>query len=169
MKLEVTKSINVDKTNTLHQFDASGIVGIQSPVGKVPIIFYMREGSDFGRRGIIYYDDYDSVCFMYPEEAHAEWCKQPYDMKYDKVVEWNNDVERGWHRKFGIFELWVTTFREWYNGRVMFRPRLKIQGCGKNYCYPEKNEPDVLEPKSKNVKHTQPAKQKINHSCGCRK
>ena len=35
--IEVTKSMNVDKTNTLHQFDTAGIVGA----------FPSREGPDY--------------------------------------------------------------------------------------------------------------------------
>ena len=71
--VEVSKSVNVTKTNTLHQFDTAGIVGVPSPVGKVPIMFYVKEAEGRGRRGILYYDDYDSVCFMFPEVEHSEW------------------------------------------------------------------------------------------------
>lgn len=169
--VEVTKSVNVDKTNTLHQFDTAGIVGVPSPVGKVPIVFYVKEGNGRGRRGIVYYDDYDSVCFMYPESEHAGWCEQPYDMKYDKLEEWDNGVEHGWHRNHGIFELWVSVWREWYNGQVMYRPKLKIQGRGhENDGYPMRSKVVTVEEK-RPVRHVkQVNKRKVNRgSCGCRK
>ena len=168
--LEVTKSMEVDKTNTLHQFDTAGIVGVPSPVGKVPIVFYVKEGNGRGRRGIVYYDDYDSVCFMYPETEHAEWCEQPYDMKYDKLEEWETETEKGWHRNHGIFELWVSVWRHWYNGQIMYRPRLKIQNCGhESDGYPGKSTPVVVEEKRISRYVAKPTKKKINHSCGCRK
>lgn len=169
--LETTKSVNVDKTNTLHQFDTVGVVGIPSPVGKVPILFYVKEAEGRGRRGVLYYDDYDSVCFMYPEVEHAEWCSQPYDMKYDALVPFDNGVERGLRRNHGIFELWASVYRKWYNGEVMYRPRLKIQGCGHEHDgYPGKSRVDVVEEKvKKNRVQTAPVKKKTNHSCGCGK
>lgn len=168
--VEVTKSVNVDRTNTLHQFDTAGIIGIPSPVGKVPIVFYIKEGEGHGRRGIIYYDDYDSVCFMYPESEHSEWCEQPYDLKYDKVEPFDNGVESGFRRNHGIFELWVSVFRRWYNGQIMYRPRLKIQGCGRrDGGYPSKSEVEVVKEKQRSTYVQKPVKQKINHSCGCRK
>lgn len=170
--IETAKSANVDKTNTLHQFDTVGVVGVQSPVGKVPIMFYVKEAEGRGRRGVLYYDDYDSVCFMYPESEHAEWCSQPYDMKYDALVPFDNGIESGLRRKHGIFQLWASVYREWYNGQVMYRPRLKIQGCGHdNDGYPGKSTVEVVEEKT--VKRSKqiatPVKRKINHSCGCRK
>lgn len=169
---EVTKTANVTKTNTLHQFDTAGIIGVDSPVGKVPIVFYVKEGCGRGRRGIIYYDDYDSVCWMYPESEHAEWCKQPYDIKYDKLEQWDNGVERGYHRNWGILELWVSVCRKWYNGQVMYRPHLKIQGCGRrDGGYPVNDTSDDYQstlPK-KQKRDTAPVKNKINRSCGCRK
>lgn len=170
MKIQVTKSINVDKTNTLHQFDPVGIIGVQSPVGKIPIIFYIKEGPERGRQGIIYYDDYDTVCFHFPENEHAEWCEQPYDIKYDAVETYDNGVESGYRRNHGIFELWVEVFRKWYNGQIMYRPKKKIKGCG-GECggYPAKAEEETALVKPKTVKTTAPAKQNINHSCGCRK
>lgn len=161
MKAQVAKSINVNKTNTLHQFDSASIVGVQSPVGKVPIVFYLKESQKGGRRGIIYYDDQDTVCWMYPEEEHAEWCEQPYDMKYDAVRAFDNGVESGMRRNHGIFELWVSVLRKWYNGRVLFRPTKKIQGCGNmDEGYPTLEETiDIdFEKEDKN-----------NTSCGCKK
>lgn len=163
------KSLNVTKTNTLHQFDDVGIVGVQSPVGKIPIIFYLKENSRGGRRGLLYYDDYDSVCFMYPEEEHSEWCEQPYDMKYDKVEYFDNGVESGYHRNHGIFELWVSVFRKWYNGRVMFKPTLKVQGCGRDSDgYPVTTKAP-LEQKTYSAYTPKTTTKEINHSCGCRK
>lgn len=170
--LQVTKSLEVDKTNTLHQFDTAGIIGLESPVGKVPIIFYIKEAEGRGRRGIIYYDDYDTVCWMYPENEHAEWCSQPYDIKYDKLEEWSNDIEHGYHRNWGILELWYTVLRHWYNGQVMYRPRLKIQGCGHdNDGYPGKSVVNVVEEKRRpaTTVRRRAIKKKVNHSCGCRK
>lgn len=168
--IEVTKSMNVDKTNTLHQFDTAGIVGVQSPVGKVPIMFYVKEAEGRGRRGVLYYDDYDSVCFMYPEVEHAEWCEQPYDLKYDKLETWDNGVERGWHRNWGIFELWVSVLRKWYNGEIMYRPRLKIQPCNHDFDgYPGKSTVVTVAEKKKNKVITRPIKRRVNRSCGCRK
>ena len=171
VRLEVTKSMNVDKTNTLHQFDTAGIVGVQSPVGKIPIVFYVKETCNSGKRGILYYDDYDSVCYMFPEHEHAEWCKQPYDMKYDELIPWNNGVERGLRREHGIFELWVNTYRKWYNGQVMFRPKLKLQGCGGGFDgYPITDTEEVLDNVAEKKTQVFPAKKtKVNHSCGCRK
>lgn len=170
--LEVTKTANVTKTNTLHQFDTAGVVGVQSPVGKVPIVFYVKEGEGRGRRGIVYYDDYDSVCWMYPESEHAEWCKQPYRMKYDALEPWDNGVESGLARNWGLFDLWVSVCRKWYNGQVMYRPHLKIQGCGRRTDgYPSRTEKvaeETVEEKRRSRIQT-PVKHKINHSCGCRK
>lgn len=168
--IQVTKSANVTKTNTLHQFDTSGIIGIPSPVGKVPIVFYIKEGEGHGRRGIIYYDDYDTVCWMYPESEHSEWCSQPYDIKYDKVEEFDNGVESGFKRNHGIFELWVSVCRRWYNGHIMYRPHLKIQGCGRDDDgYPTRSTVDTLEEKVRTrVERPRKTKQ-INRSCGCRK
>ena len=169
--VEVTKSLNVDKTNTLHQFDTAGIVGLPSPVGKVPILFYVKEAEGRGRRGVLYYDDYDSVCFMYPESEHAAWCSQPYDMKYDALVPFNNGVERGVRRNYGIFELWVNVWRKWYNGQVMYRPRLKIQGCGHDYDgYPMRSKVVTVEEKRPTTRRVkQVIKKKVSHSCGCQK
>lgn len=170
--VEVTKSVVVDKTNTLHQFDAAGIIGIPSPVGKVPLVFYIKEAEGRGRRGIIYYDDYDSICYMYPESEHAGWCEQPYDLKYDKLEAWDNGTERGWRRNHGIFEIWVSVWREWYNGQIMYRPKLKIQGCGhEDDGYPMKSTVVTVEEK-RPVHHVkQVNKRKINRGggCGCRK
>lgn len=168
--VEVAKSANVTKTNTLHQFDTTGIIGVDSPVGKVPIVFYIKEGVGRGRRGIIYYDDYDSVCWMYPETEHAEWCRQPYDIKYDKVEPFDNGVESGFRRNHGILELWVSVCRKWYNGQVMYRPHLKIQGCGRRTGgYPGKSTVTVVEEKRRPHFVQKPVKHKVNHSCGCRK
>lgn len=171
ISLEVAKSAKVEKTNTLHQFDTVGVVGVPSPVGKVPIMFYVKEGPGRGRRGIVYYDDLDSVCFLYPETPHAEWCSQPYDMKYDALEPWDNGVERGLRRNHGIFELWASVYREWYNGQIMYRPYKKIQGCGhESDGYPGKSTPTVVEEKvKKRSARIAPVKRKINHSCGCRK
>ena len=168
MKIKVAKSINVKKTNTLRQFDPTGIVGLESPVGKVPIIFYMKEGAERGRRGIVFYDDYDNVCFMFPEDKHEAWCKQPYHMKYDAVETHSNEQETWFYRNHGIFQLWVSVLRKWYNGQVMYRPYLKIKGNVDNgYPAATKTEETVtVTPKV--VKKTQPV-QNINHSCGCRK
>lgn len=168
--IQVAKSANVTKTNTLHQFDTSGIIGIPSPVGKVPIVFYIKEGEGHGRRGIIYYDDYDTVCWMYPESEHSEWCSQPYDIKYDKVEEFDNGVESGFKRNHGIFELWVSVCRRWYNGQVMYRPHLKIQGCGRDDDgYPTRSTVEPLEEKVRTrVERPRKTKQ-INRNCGCRK
>lgn len=169
--LEVDKSINVDKTNTLHQFDSAGIVGIESPVGKVPIMFYVKEGRCKGRRGIIYYDDYDSICFTFPESEHAEWCEQPYDMKYDKVETYENEEEKWFHRNHGIFELWVSVWRKWYNGQVLYRPRKKIQGCVSKEGYPTKSKEVVVKEKTKREKKVAPTRpaRKVTRSCGCGK
>lgn len=169
--LQPTKSMNVTKTNTLHQFDASGIIGVPSPVGKVPIVFYMKEGEGHGRRGIVYYDDYDSVCFMYPENEHAGWCVQPYDMKYDAVVPFDNGVESGMRRNHGIFELWVSVFRRWYNGQVMYRPTHKIQMCGgDDDGYPTRSTEETLKEKTRTKAERRPNKNRtINHHCNCRK
>lgn len=168
--IETAKSVNVEKTNTLHQFDTAGIVGLQSPVGKVPIMFYVKEAEGRGRRGIIYYDDYDSVCFMYPESQHAEWCAQPYDMKYDALVPFDNGVERGLRRNYGLFELWANVYRKWYNGQIMYRPYLKIQGCGHDFDgYPGKSTVTVVEEKRRSRRVIKAAPKKVNHSCGCRK
>lgn len=171
ISVEVSKSLNVDKTNTLHQFDTAGIVGVPSPVGKVPIVFYMKESAYSGRRGIIYYDDYDSINFMYPESEHAGWMSQPYAIKYDKLEEWDNGEEKGWHRNWGILDLWASVWRRWYNGQVMYRPRLKIQSCGHDFDgYPGKSSPVVVEEKKPSRKIiTKPIKKKVNHSCNCRK
>lgn len=168
--VEVTKSAVVDRTNTLHQFDTAGIIGVPSPVGKVPIVFYVKEGEGHGRRGIIYYDDYDTVCFFYPESEHAEWCEHPYDIKYDKVEPFDNGVESGFRRNHGIFELWVSVLRRWYNGQIMYRPRLKIQGCGHDDDgYPTRSSAVILSEKTK-TRTERPRKTKqINRSCGCRK
>lgn len=165
---ETTKSANVDKTNTLHQFDTVGVVGVQSPVGKIPIVFYIKETAHSGRRGLIYYDDRDTVCWMYPEDKHAEWCKQPYRMKYDGLEHWDNGVESGLKRNHGFFDLWVSVLRKWYNGHVIYRPRLKIQGCGMRAGgYPTERNVVTVEEKPKPIKL--PKKQTIKHGCNCRK
>lgn len=168
--IQVAKSANVTKTNTLHQFDASGIIGIPSPVGKVPIVFYIKEGEGHGRRGIIYYDDYDTVCWMYPESEHAAWCEQPYDIKYDAVEPFDDGVASGLRRNHGIFELWISVLRKWYNGQIMYRPHLKIQGCGRDDDgYPTRPSVEVLREKTR-TKIERPHKTRtINRNCGCRK
>lgn len=169
--LETDKSVKVEKTNTLHQFDTVGIVGVQSPVGKVPIVFYVKEGPGRGRRGIVYFDDLDSVCYMFPESEHAEWCSQPYDMKYDALEPWDNGVERGLKRNHGIFELWASVYRKWYNGQVMYRPFKKIQGCGHDFeGYPSKDKEVVVKEKVKK-KSVSPVivKKKVSPGCGCQK
>lgn len=166
--VEVSKSVNVTKTNTLHQFDTASIVGIPSPVGKVPIVFYVRETATTGRRGIIYFDDLDSVCWMYPESEHAEWCEQPYDLKYDKVEAFDNGKGSGFRRNHGIFELWVNVLRRWYNGQIMYRPHLKIQGCGRDSDgYPTKTTVETLEEKRKTRRVK--LKKTKRTSCGCQK
>lgn len=167
MRAEATKSVNVTKTNTLRQFNTADIVGLPSPVGKVPIIFYVKETCHSGRRGIIYFNDLDTVSFMLPENEHAEWCEQPYDMKYDKVETWDNGTERGWRRKHGIFELWVSVLRKWYNGQIMYRPSLKIQGCGSD-CdgYPAANTPEKEEHTFTQYQAKQPT---TRPSCNCKK
>lgn len=169
--LEVTKTANVRKTNTLHQFDFTDIIGVPSPVGKVPIVFYVKEGPGRGRRGIVYFNDLDSVCWMYPESEHAEWCKQPYDMKYDKLEEHNNGVERWYDRNWGIFQLWVSVWRKWYNGQVMYKPYKKIQGCGHDFDgYPGKATVEVVKEKTvKRAPRQTPRKQRTSHGCGCKK
>lgn len=168
--IQVAKSAEVTKTNTLHQFDTAGIIGLPSPVGKVPIVFYVKKGIGRGQRGIIYYDDYDTVCWMYPESEHAEWCEQPYDIKYDAVVPFDNGVESGMRRNHGIFELWVSVLRRWYNGQIMYRPHLKIQGCGRDDDgYPTRPTVETLKEKTRTkTEHPRKTKQ-INRSCGCRK
>lgn len=168
--LQTTKSMNVNKTNTLHQFDTAGIIGLPSPVGKIPLVFYVKEYCGGGRRGIIYYDDYDSVCFMYPETEHAEWCRQPYDMKYDAIEEWENEIEKGWHRNYGIFRLWVSVLRKWYNGHVSYRPSLKIQGCGgRDGGYPTKSRATVVQEKPVKKKVYTNKKKHTSSGCGCGK
>lgn len=168
--IQVAKSAEVTKTNTLHQFDTAGIIGLPSPVGKVPIVFYVKEGIGRGRRGIIYYDDYDTVCWMYPESEHAEWCEQPYDIKYDAVVPFDDGTSSGYRRHHGIFELWVSVFRKWYNGQIMYRPHLKIQGCGRDDDgYPTRPTVDVLEEKTRTTVIRPNKTRTINRNCGCRK
>ena len=168
--IQVSKSVNVTKTNTLHQFDAVGIIGLRSPVGKVPIVFYLKETHTSGRRGILYYDDRDTVCWMYPEDKHAEWCKQPYRMKYDGLEHWDNGLESGLKRNHGIFELWVSVFRKWYNGHVMYRPKLKLQGCGRRAGgYPTESNIVTVEEKPAHKTITVPKKMNIKHGCNCRK
>lgn len=162
MIIPATKSLNVTKQNSLHQFDSVGIVGVESPVGKVPIVFYTKKMEGVVERGIIYYDDYDSVCFMYPEEAHAEWCKQPYDLKFDAIEPFDNGVERGLRRNWGIFELWASVYREWYNGTITHRASLKIQATN--------NENEDGYPTSQNAEHyITTVKQTAGKSCGCNK
>lgn len=167
--IQVAKSAEVTKTNTLHQFDTAAIIGLPSPVGKVPIVFYVR-GVNGGHRGIVYYDDRDTVCWMYPESEHAEWCRQPYDLKYDAVEDFDDGVSSGKRRKHGILELWVSAYRRWYNGQIMYRPHKKIQGCGnRTGGYPTKSDPLVLEEKKKTRTYTERKTKQINRSCGCRK
>lgn len=162
MRLKASPSINVTKTNTLHQFDVADIIGVKSPVGKVPIVFYVKDTCNSGRKGIIYFGDRDSVCYMYPETAHAEWCKQPYDLKYDELEPWDNGTEHGWRRKYGVLNLWVTVCRKWYNGHVMYRPKLKIQGCKEEPCSEEKVETTI-----RKRSPYQPAQQKTVKHCRC--
>lgn len=167
---QVTKSLVVDRTNTLHQFDTTDIIGLPSPVGKVPIVFYIRESEQGGRRGIIFGEDYDSVCFMYPEQEHEDWCSQPYDIKYDKIEEYDDGEEKGHYRNFGILDLWVSVCRKWYNGEVMYRPKLKIQGCGRRTGgYPAAASTAEVITEQKQNKVVAAKKTNINHSCGCRK
>lgn len=169
--LQTTLSIKADKTNTLHQFDSVGVVGVPSPVGKVPILFYIKDTCDSGHKGLLYYDDYDSVCYMFPEDTHAEWCRQPYDLKFDGLEAFDNGVESGLRRKHGILELWVENYRKWYNGRVMFQPRLKVQGCGRHLGGYPQTAPNATaeEKKPAALKPVTTKKVRTNHSCGCRK
>lgn len=172
--LQVAKSVNVRRINTLHQFDDIGIVGLQSPVGKVPIVFYVKDSCTGGRRGILYYDDLDTVNFMYPEDEHAEWCSTPYDLKYDAVEDYDNGVERGKKRNHGIFELWVDVYRKWYNGRIAYKPNLRIQGCGgSDGGYPRVTKETKEEQHVSNATKTQKMQvtkvKKTTPSCGCGK
>lgn len=169
--VQVTKSAKVDKTNTLHQFDTANIVGLESPVGKIPIMFYVKESCSTGRRGIIYFGGRDTVCFMYPETEMSEWCRQPYHMKYDALVPFDNGVERGARRNHGIFELWISVFRKWYNGQVMYRPRMMVQGCGRREGgYPRvRSQLETLEPKRVSRPVQVQKKTKTTRGCGCRK
>lgn len=170
--LQVDKTAKVLKTNTLHQFDFAQIVGVPSPVGKVPILFYVKEAEGRGRRGIVYQSDYlDTVCWLWPESEHAEWCKQPYDMKYDKLVPFDNGVERGLRRNHGIFELWVSVWRKWYNGQIMYKPYKKLKNCSHDFeGYPGKSTVEVVEETKTERRVVQaPRKKKVNHGCGCRK
>lgn len=169
--LQTDKSVLVEKTNTLHQFDTEKVIGVQSPVGKIPLVFRIKDGPNRGRRGILYYGDRDTVCWMYPESEHAEWCKQPYDMKYDALEPFDNGVERGLHRNHGIFQLWVSVLRKWYNGQVMYRPSKRIQGCNHDDDgYPSKSTVEVVEEKVKKKTNriVRPVKNK-SRGCGCRK
>lgn len=169
--IQTTKSMDVTKTNTLHQFDTEGIIGVPSPVGKVPIVFYIKEGVGRGRRGILYYDDYDTVCWMFPENEHAEWMRQPYDLKYDAVEPFDNGVESGFKRNHGILELWVSILRKWYNGQVMFRPRYKIKPCAHDDDgYPTRSTAETLTEKTRTKTERIPNKNRtVNRNCGCRK
>ena len=163
IKAEPDKSICVTKTNTLHQFDTANVIGVGSPVGKIPILFYVRTSCDSGYRGLAYYGERDTVCFMFPENAHADWCRQPYSLKYDAVEPWQTETERGFRRNFGILDLWVSVWRRWYNGRVMYRPCKKIQGCS-DPCdgYPREKQTTVRQNCYTNSKPTTEPK-----SCGC--
>lgn len=166
--IETTKSARVTKTNTLHQFDVQDIVGLPSPVGKIPIVFYLKETCNSGRRGILYFGDRDTVCWMYPESEHAEWCKQPYDLTYDHLDEWHTDIERGYRRNWGILELWAYVWNKYYNGHVMYRPEKKIQGCGfRNDGYPSTSTVETITPKTR-TKTIQTIK-KRSRSCNCGK
>lgn len=166
--LEVAKSVNVTKTNTLHQFDTASIVGVPSPVGKVPIVFYVRESCTSTKRGIIFCGDRDTVCFLYPETAHAEWCQNVYDLKYDHLEHYDNGVESGYERKWGILELWHAVCRKWYNGQVMYRPDYRIQGCGRDLDgYPTVSDPEVVEEKPVRRKTIKPVSKSNLSPCGC--
>lgn len=168
--VEVTKSANVTKTNTLHQFDDQSIVGIESPVGIIPIVFYLKETCNSGWRGILYLGDRDTVCWMYPEEEHAEWCKQPYDIMYDALEPWDNGVERGLHRNHGILELWVEVWNKYYNGHIMYRPEKKIQGCGgEDGGYPSTSTIETVEEKPTRRPVINEIKKTKRRSCGCGK
>ena len=165
--LNPSPSLNVVKTNTLHQFDSAKIIGIQSPVGKIPIVFYVRHSCNSASKGIVYFGDRDSVCYMFPEDAHAEWCCQPYDMKYDGMESYDNGIESGMKRNHGIFELWVSVLRKWYNGRVLFRPTVQLRGCPAQYHYPQTKK-ETTQPVR--VSHTtQPTQHKSRTGCGCNK
>lgn len=164
--IEVTKSARVTKTNTLHQFDTQNIVGVQSPVGKIPIVFYVRESCNSGRRGILYFGDRDSVCWMYPESEHAEWCRQPYDLMFDHMEPWETENERGYRRKWGILELWRYVWNHYYNGQIIYRPEKKIQGCGfRNDGYPSASTVETVEPKHRTK--TEQVKKTKRRSKGC--
>lgn len=169
--IQVAKSVEVIKTNTLHQFDTAEVVGLPSPVGKIPFVFYVKEGIGRGRKGVLYYGDRDTVCWMYPESEHAEWCRQPYDIKYDAVESFDNGIESGFKRNHGVFELWVSVLRKWYNGQVIYRPKKKIQGCGRNDDgYPIQPTTETLKEKVRTRTVQTPKKnQTINRSCNCRK
>lgn len=165
--IETTKSARVTKTNTLHQFDTTSVIGIDSPVGRIPIVFYTRESCNAGRRGLIFAGDRDTVCFMYPESEHAEWCRQPYDLIYDALEPWNNGVERGWHRNYGILELWTNVFNHYYNGHVMYRPEKIIQGCGyREDGYPSTSTVITVEEKNKKKIIVKPIKRRKHCNCG---
>ena len=92
------------------------------------------------------------------------------NIKYDKVEEFDNGVESGFKRNHGILELWVSVCRRWYNGHIMYRPHLKIQGCGRDDDgYPTRSTVETLEEKVRTrVERPRKTKQ-INRSCGCRK
>lgn len=167
---QTTKTMNVTKTNTLHQFDTVGVVGAPSPVGKVPILFYVKDSPTHYHAGLLYYDDYDSVCFVYPESEHSEWCKQTYDMDYDKVEAWDNGVESGYRRNWGILELDVEHKRTWHNGQIMYRPNLKIKDCGHHDGYPtQPSNQTIPEKKIKRVIKQTERKTKRTPHCGCGK
>lgn len=167
--LQPTLSIRATKTNTLHQFDPVGVVGLPTPVGKVPFLFYVKDTCDSAHKGILYYDDRDTVCYFFPEDIHAEWCKQPVDMKFDTLEKWEGENEWGYKRKHGILELWIENYRKWYNGRVLFQPKLRVQGCGNHLGgYPTSTEVEILEEKPKTK--IKPVRiKKTTLGCGCRK
>lgn len=168
--IQTTKSLNVTKTNTLHQFDTMNIVGVPSPVGKIPILFYMKEGKNRGRRGIIFSGDRDSVCYMFPEFEHAEWCEEPYALKWDKVEPFDNGVESGMRRNHGVLELIASVWRKWYNGQVMFRPEYKLQGCGRDFDgYPAGKLPERDLPLKEVTPKVRTKVKRKRRSCGCGK
>lgn len=134
------KSIQVEKTNTLHQFDHLNIVGVDLTIGRVPILFYVKERPGGGRRGIIFGgDSYQDLCFMYPEVEHSKWCTTSYDLKYDKIEEKYSPEkeETSWDRNHGIFQLDISNKRRWYNGTVWHRAKKLLYAQNNNYSYPQ--------------------------------
>lgn len=138
-------STRLKRDNSLRQFNYAQILGIPTPVGMVPVIYYLKYGecddaarTAFGNRGVIFYgDSYDSMCFLYPQQFNKVDCAENFIYKYDGIECVTSDViegERWFERNKGMGQITVPFIKRFYNGTVMYRAPYKLKKCAPACC-----------------------------------